>query len=298
MNIKNVTVVFKKSSYELYGKVRRDKNFLRLLSDKDPIVKRFIPSHEIHRHSLEALEKLLLRKGICAAYVYRAKEFSEKNADLILTLGGDGTFLEASHSVQKVPILGINSNPADSVGMFCGKTVGELDEFLDRMMADLEKPMQMSRLTAKLGNDKPVRPILNDILIANSNPAATSRIIVEVAGVREELKCSGMWIAPAAGSTAGIRSAGGDVLPLRSKKFQIVVREPYILPGSSYKLLRKTLPPESKVVVYSKMRTGGIFFDGSHKQHPFSLGQKVVITNDAPPLQVFGFNEKRRKLFE
>lgn len=225
-------------------------------------------------------------------------KFSEKNADLIITLGGDGTFLEASHSVERTPMLGVNSNPSDSVGMFCGTTVENLSLFLDRLTEGKEKSIEMARLKVKMDSKTLAYPVLNDILLANSNPAATSRLILEVNGLREELKCSGVWISPAAGSTAGIRSAGGKILPIRSKNFQVVVREPYLLPGSKYKLLGKILSPESKLIVHSKMRTGGIYFDGSRKRYPFSLGQSLVITNKAKPLKVFGFNEKRRNLFQ
>ena len=81
--------------------------------------------------------------------------------------------------------------------------------------------------------------VLNEALFCHASPAATSRYMLRLlkgaAGTRaeqvvdeEEQKSSGLWVGPAAGSTAAQRSAGGAVLPLTSQKIQFVVREPYV----------------------------------------------------------------------
>ena len=65
--------------------------------------------------------------------------------------------------------------------------------------------------------------VLNEALFCHASPAATSRYILRVARADgaepdvladEEQKSSGLWVGPAAGSTAAQRSAGGSVLPL------------------------------------------------------------------------------------
>ncbi|MCB0309318.1 MAG: NAD(+)/NADH kinase [Bdellovibrionales bacterium] len=298
MKIKSVALVYKKSSYELYAKVRKDHHFLNLIERAHPIIGRFVPSHDAHEASVNEVRSILKKMNIRVKNVYRAKSFSEKGLDLVITVGGDGTFLDASHSVSSVPILGVNSNPDDSVGMFCGVTSQTLESYLHLMIEDRVSPTKMTRLKIQTDSRQIQTPVLNDILITNSTPAATSRIEIVSGQVREEIKCSGIWISPAAGSTAGIRSAGGKILPIESKRFQFLVREPYLLPGHKSKLISKILKPQETLTVYSKMRTGGIYLDGSHRSHRFPLGEKAMISTKAPILVVYGFNKRRRALFK
>ena len=63
--------------------------------------------------------------------------------------------------------------------------------------------------------------VLNDILICHHNPGAMSRYYLTVGRVREEQRSSGVWIATAAGSSGGLHSAGGKVLPRKIKNFNI-----------------------------------------------------------------------------
>ena len=66
---------------------------------------------------------------------------------------------------------------------------------------------------------------LNDVLIAHQHPAATSRYLVRLGRISETHRSSGLWVSTPAGSTAGIRSSGGAVLPLRSRRLQFRARE-------------------------------------------------------------------------
>ena len=45
--------------------------------------------------------------------------------------------------------------------------------------------------------------VINDVLIAHKNPAATSRYLLELNKTKEEQRSSGIWIATPMGSTAG-----------------------------------------------------------------------------------------------
>ena len=47
-----------------------------------------------------------------------------RKPDLVVTIGGDGTLLAASHAIGDTPILGINSAPDFSVGFFCSGRLG------------------------------------------------------------------------------------------------------------------------------------------------------------------------------
>src|SRR5205814_102880 len=95
----------------------------------------------------------------------------------------------------------------------------------------------------RINGDVVTSRVLNDMPFCHQSPAATARYIVEHRGVVEEQKSSGMWIGPAAGSTAAQHSAGGKVLPLTSADLQMVVREPYKPRGKPYKLTHLIVKP-------------------------------------------------------
>jgi NAD+ kinase len=232
-----------------------------------------------------------------ALFVYRASPFSDQGFDLVLTVGGDGTFLDAAQSVTRAPLLGLNSSPLDSVGLFCGAAVETLPRILDAIAGDRLPPVELTRLGLSVGGRAlPIRA-LNDILLTHANPGATSKFILDRRGKREDFKSSGIWVAPAAGSTAAIASAGGTVLPLGSRGFQFVVREAYIPDGRRHRMTRGVLGPGETLVLHSKMRSGRIYVDGPHREFPFPLGAKAVISAKVPTLRVFALDRKRRERF-
>jgi NAD+ kinase len=137
--------------------------------------------------------------------------------------------------------------------------------------------------------------VLNDALYAHSSPAATSRYLLEIGKITEEQRSSGIWIGPAAGSTAAVRSAGGKVLPLSSEKLQLVVREPYAPFGKRYELLRRVVEPGESVVMRSKMDEAMLWLDGPYRQVPIRLGDQAEFSVSDEPLKVLGLNAQRKR---
>src|SRR5262249_10352398 len=125
-------------------------------------------------------------------------------------------------------------------------------------------------------------------------PAATSRYILALDDEVEEQKSSGFWIGPAAGSTAAQRSAGGRVLPLASKRLQLVVREPYTPHGERYRLRHAFLQPAATLVVRSKMHRGKIFLDGPDMVVDVGFGDVVEFRRSTEPLVLLGISARRR----
>ncbi len=298
MKLRRVVVVYKKSSYQVYAKERQDQQIIRLLRSKHQTTERIRPSHASHSRALSVVQKVLEKREIQAKFVYRAQTFSDDKIDCVMTVGGDGTFLEASGYVTRAPMLGINSSPDFSVGAFCGTTYDQFEEALDRIEQDQASCVEVARLSVRIGEGFTAQPVLNDVLISNSSPGATSRYLICLRDGIEDHKSSGVWVATAAGSTAVIRGAGGKILPVKSKRFQFVVREPYVPYGQKVKLLRGILGVDEELLIQSKMRKGKLFLDGSHRISPFPVGEKVVISNRAAPLRILGFDRERRQQME
>ncbi|MBT7296055.1 hypothetical protein HN836_00190, partial [Candidatus Woesearchaeota archaeon] len=104
--INNVILVYKKSSYELKRYNSRYEQHVKL-------------AHKRQKDTLNAVINFLKLKKIKHQIFYRAELNKILNADLIISVGGDGTFLEVSHYVLNSPILGINSDAQSSTGFFC-----------------------------------------------------------------------------------------------------------------------------------------------------------------------------------
>src|SRR5262249_38250453 len=123
--------------------------------------------------------------------------------------------------------------PNHSVGFFCAAKKGEVRDALAAALDGTLRRAELTRMRVELNGRVLQDRVLNEALFCHASPAATSRYILRLLGgaggtvEQDEQKSSGLWIGPAAGSTAAQRSAGGRVLPLSSRKLQYVVREAY-----------------------------------------------------------------------
>src|SRR5262249_11350634 len=131
----HVVVVVKRTAYRLYIEDEHDTRVAALLKKNDPAVRSMRKSHDAHEGTIEEVARAIEEVGARATWVRRAHApFDGTKVDLVLTVGGDGTLLAASHQVADVPILGINSAPAHSVGFFCAGIKGDVRGALERAL--------------------------------------------------------------------------------------------------------------------------------------------------------------------
>ncbi len=276
MKPKNVLIVYKKSTYQIY------------------VLKRFKDSHEFHYEVLKELKNFLKDKGLRYRALYRSKSIDYTPYDLVISVGGDGTFLEAARRVKNQPILGINSDPAHSVGNFCTANPKTFRRILNRFFTNKAKRVALSRIKLRLnGKFVGVDPstssglcAVNDILVGHRNPAAMSRYWIKIGRVKEEHRSSGLWISTPAGSTGAIRSAGGKVLAKTSAKIQYIPRELYHGHGVKYALRGGTVSSKQTITVGSLMRDGAIYVDGPHFRIPFKYGDVLEISRSSRSLRM------------
>ena len=115
-----VIVVAKRTAYTRFVLEGRDPRAKALIRKRDPSVAHWADSHAEHQRTLETVERVLDRAGVQVLWVWRARAmFDATDAALVVAVGGDGTLLSASHSVDSAPVLGVNSAPRSSVGFFC-----------------------------------------------------------------------------------------------------------------------------------------------------------------------------------
>jgi len=288
-----VLVIYKKSTYQLMVSERKNPRARALLERKDRAVERMLASHEDHVHTIHETRTLLERLGVDATFRYRATADRTERFDLVISLGGDGTLLHASHLVGNQPVLAINTAPRDSVGYFCGGTKDNLEEVLVSAVRGSLRAVQLPRAQIALDGELVSRRVLNDVLFCHESPAATTRYLIRLGEVEEEHRSSGLWIGPAAGSTAAQRSAGGRVLPPTSAQIQYVVREPYMPNGTRYKLAKGLFGPDQELILTSKIHGGKLFVDGPTLKRKVALGGEIRVKSSPEPLTVLGFRARR-----
>ncbi len=282
---KNILLLYKRSAYKIYFLDNKYSLFKHNRSLTKKELKRFQDAHDEHYASLKAITRVLFTLGIPFTECYRGHDIDYSKYDLIITIGGDGTFLEASRQSHNQVIIGINSAPNHSVGRFCLGTVDDFSHIIHKIQKRIYEIALFHRLQLKVDSNPELLSSLNDILICHSNPAVLCRYYINIKNVIEEQRSSGIWIATPAGSSGAIHSAGGKILNQYSKQFQYLPRELYLGKNESYKLKGSVLSSNTLIRITSLMRNGAIYIDGSHHKLPFEYGMEAEIKLSSKPVK-------------
>jgi NAD+ kinase len=300
---RRVAVVLKRSSWRKWVEEEHDARIASLLEAGDETVRRMRHSHDDHTETVDEVRRALADLRVDTLFYDRPHEFKvEGRCDLVVTVGGDGTLLAASHGIGSgVPLLGVNSAPSHSVGFFCAVKKGEARGALGAALEGALRRVELARMRVELNGVPLHTRVLNEALFCHASPAATSRYILRIEAERdrvladEEQKSSGVWIGPAAGSTAAQRSAGGRVLPLSSQKIQYVVREPYQANGHALRMALGLVEEGETLVIKSKMRQARVFLDGDHIMHEVTIGDVLRMRRSDESLVVLGLGRNGRR---
>jgi len=161
-------------------------------------------------------KKVLVEDGLAdsGGFSCHKKEIASK-ADLIISLGGDGTLLNIAPLVERpdVPILGVNLG---GLGFITEVSADELESVLAKTLEgdyEVEKRMTLKiRVQSKKGKPYEFR-VLNDGVIAKG---ARSRIIDLETYIGQDFLCTyradGLIISTPTGSTAYSLATGGPIL--------------------------------------------------------------------------------------
>lgn len=290
-----VALVVKRTTYRKLVVEVHDPLVARLLKRNDPTVRRLKQSHEDHESTLDEVEAAIDALGADIVFRGGPRALIPPRTDLVITVGGDGTLLAASHLLGAgIPLLGVNSAPGNSVGFFCGAVKGTVKTTLAAALAGRLRATELTRMRVDLNGKCLHARVLNEALFCHDSPAATSRYILRLPSGEEDQRSSGLWIGPAAGSTAAQKSAGGKVLPLTSDRIQYVVREPYTPAGERFRYARGLVAAGERLVLLSKMREGKLFLDGHRIVHSVRLGDVLTMRRSSETLTVLGIGSKRR----
>ena len=207
----------------------------------------------------------------------------QKNVDVLLALGGDGTVLFCAKLLNgaDVPILGINLG---SLGFLTGVSEDALEKALDALAAGkCRREIRTVADCTVLRNGKPAGAyrILNDAVIGFGG---SSHIITLGLSVNGEpitsFACDGMIVATPTGSTGHFLASGGPIIQPGAGVFGVSVICPHTLSN------RPLVLPDSHVIEITVQHTHKklvLSADGQDVEE-LDAGDAVRITRSGKPV--------------
>ncbi len=222
------------------------------------------------------------------------KEFSSKS-DVIISIGGDGTFLRASKYsfLKEIPIMGIN---VGNLGFLTVVETCNMYEALDRLLKnkyEIEKRILLEGRFFKkrkvIENKELPYLALNEFAITRSMLGKIIRfeIIVNKISIKK-FAADGIIISTPTGSTAYSLSAGG---PIVEPKSEVII----ITPICPHTLLSRSiiLSPDNEleILVSSRNETDSIGVDGKTERVSIKPDHTFKVKKSKSKLKLITFNK-------
>ncbi|PRQ12009.1 NAD kinase [Corynebacterium sp. 13CS0277] len=208
-----------------------------------------------------------------------------RGCELVLVLGGDGTFLRAADLAYQVdlPVLGINLG---HVGFLAEWESDSLEEAIRRVIdRDYRVEDRMTLQVTVRGADGEVSGrnwALNEVSVENTNRRGVLDATLEIDGEPvSSFGCDGVLVSTPTGSTAYAFSAGGPVLWPELDAILVV-------PNNAHALFAKPLvvSPQSRVAIESNSDTSPALaiMDGFRDLH-MPPGSRVEVARGERPVR-------------
>lgn len=211
-----------------------------------------------------------------------------KDTTLIVTLGGDGTFLSGGRlaAPRGIPLLGVNLG---RLGFLTEIDANELEGGLTRFFKGEYRLEERNVLQATLTRDgrNVARAIaLNEAVINRSGEARMLRVEIDVGGQAVGvIDADGVMVATATGSTAYALASGGPILEPTLRDLVLVPMNPFAL------TVRPIVFPPGQDISLSVVRgPGDIRIDGGRRARAIQAGDILRCGSHPRRLRVVRFS--------
>jgi NAD+ kinase len=216
---------------------------------------------------------------------YTSPEDVPEDTDCVITLGGDGTLIQAARDLaaRDLPLIGINTGHLGYLTQM-GQD-GDIEELLDSLIADrcqIQDRMMLSGRVFHEGNVVAENIALNEIVMTRKGELRVLKFKIYVDGqFLYEYSADGMIVATPTGSTAYNLSAGG---PIAQPDGSLII----LTPICPHTLTSRTivLGAESRIKIEISMENRGTqnaVFDGDTKVEMgqgdyIEIGKSALVT--------------------
>lgn len=260
---------------------------------------RILGAHLRHKQALTLCAAELGSEQIISLEQLERTEILSR-CKVIIALGGDDFFKLLSHRAPSdLPILGVNSDPASSVGALLPITIERLPDALHRLETGDYRVEEWTKLALTVDGIERGSAI-NDIVLGKRDFRLTSRHELEYRGEKITQRSSGLLISTGVGSTGWYASAGlylGEQdrsFPKTARYARFELREPSVtveeVDGKRVtklpKLVEGSLLEGESLRITSLNDDEGIASRDSLDSIPFPRGTVAEISLDPHPCQV------------
>jgi len=227
------------------------------------------------------------RDGPVSALAGRLKETS-----LVVTLGGDGTFLSGARlaAPRGIPLLGVNLG---RLGFLTELEAEQVEDGLTRFIEGAYRVEERTilQVTLRRGTRNVLRAIgLNEVVVNRGGDARMLRVEIDVGGQAVGvIDADGIMVATATGSTAYALASGGPILEPTLRDLVLVPMNPFALtvrpivfpPGQDISLAIVRGPAEMRV-------------DGARRSRSVETGDTIRCGSHPKRLKVVRFSPPER----
>ncbi|MBD3202866.1 hypothetical protein GF327_01110 [Candidatus Woesearchaeota archaeon] len=248
----------------------------------------FVYHLKISEKFLKSVKKFLSEKNIRYNFLDRAELAKNcfKTTDLIITIGGDGTFLRASHFNKDKLQLGLNQFPKKKEGFFTRTNKNKFKKDIIKILKGKFKILKLLRLQTKINENTVPDLALNEFYIGPRKPYYLFNYELKIRKINEYQRSSGILVGTPSGSYAWLDSAGGKKMPLESDNFQLLVREPYV--GKLNKkpeVINVILSKNQKIKIRIKSFQGILVADSVSNEYEFNELDTIEVKPSPHPLR-------------
>jgi NAD+ kinase len=211
-----------------------------------------------------------------------------KETTLVVTLGGDGTFLAGARlaAPRGIPLLGVNLG---RLGFLTELEAEQVEDGLARFFKGAYRIEERTilQVTLRRGTKNLARAIgLNEVVVNRAGDARMLRVEIDVGGQAVGvIDADGIMVATATGSTAYALASGGPILEPTLRDLVVVPINPFALtvrpivfpPGQDISLAIVRGPAEMRV-------------DGARRSHAVETGDTLQCGSHPRRLKVVRFS--------
>ena len=164
-----------------------------------------------------------IAEKIKARLVAAAFDYDEKQPDLVISVGGDGTMLKAIHhylaATDHISFCGIHTG---TLGFYTDFLVSEIDDLLDKIIAQEYHEVAFNMLCVEIKHDNKTTIIhaLNEARLENNQRTQVMDVFVND-HYFETFRGNGLNFATPTGSTGYNKSLGGAIMHPKTKAMQM-----------------------------------------------------------------------------
>lgn len=235
-------------------------------------------------HAAMELGATELRNGGASIDVVESDERAAEGCELVLVLGGDGTFLRAAYLARnaQIPVLGVNLG---RIGFLAESEAEAIDEILDHVVARdyrIEHRMTLDIVVSRDGEELSRGWALNEASLEKGAHQGVLGVVVAIDGRPvSAFGCDGVLISSPTGSTAYAFSAGGPVV---WPDLEAII----VVPNNAHALFARPMVTNPHAVITVDVDAENpdavVLCDG-HRESIVPAGARLQVTQCRTPLR-------------